>query len=96
MKDNSDARSRLALYGLAATLAVLMVTGGAQPALAQASDAAERCTPDVMRLCSEFVPDAGRITACLKAKRRQLTPSCATAMQPQGGKHKRRAHRSKG
>jgi hypothetical protein len=96
VKDDSDVRSRLSLCGVAVVLTVLMATGGAQPALAQASDAAERCTPDVMRLCSEFVPDAGRITACLKAKRRQLTPSCATARQPQCGKHKRRAHRSKG
>jgi len=83
-------RSRLALCATAAVLAILMATGGARPALAQASDAAERCTPDVMRLCSEFVPDAGRITACLKAKRRQLTPACSSAMRPQGGKHKRR------
>ena len=43
------------------------------------------CTPDVMRLCSEFVPDADRIVKCLKVKRRQLSPSCATALQPKGG-----------
>jgi hypothetical protein len=38
-----------------------------------------------MRLCSEFVPDADRIVKCLKVKRRQLSPSCATALQPKGG-----------
>jgi len=94
--NNFHVQSPLSLCAMAAVLTVLMLAGSATPAAAQASDAAERCTPDVMRLCSEFVPDAGRITACLKAKRRQLTPSCATAMQPQSGKHKRRAHRSKG
>ena len=52
------------------------------PCRSQAPDAAERCTPDVMRLCSEFVPDADRIVKCIKVKRRQLSPSCATALQP--------------
>ena len=94
MKNHFYVRARLALCAAAAVLTVLMAASGTRPALAQASDAAERCTPDVMRLCSEFVPDAGRITACLKAKRRQLTPACASAMRPQGGKHKRRARRS--
>jgi hypothetical protein len=41
-----------------------------------------------MRLCSEFVPDADRIVRCLKVKRRQLSPSCATALQPKGGTKK--------
>lgn len=65
----------------AAGLALLFVAG---PASAQAPDAADRCTPDVMRLCSEFVPDADRIVVCLKRKQRQLSPSCASALQPQG------------
>ena len=69
---------------VAGALAVLFVAGST-PAAAQASDAAERCTPDVMRLCSEFVPDADRIVRCLKVKRRQLSPSCASALQPKGG-----------
>jgi hypothetical protein len=69
---------------VAGALAVLFVAGST-PAAAQAPDAAERCTPDVMRLCSEFVPDADRIVKCLKVKRRQLSPSCATALQPKGG-----------
>jgi hypothetical protein len=43
-----------------------------------------------MRLCSEFIPDADRIVGCLKAKRRQLTPSCLSALQPSGGKSKKR------
>jgi hypothetical protein len=69
---------------VAGALAVLLVAGST-PAAAQAPDAAERCTPDVMRLCSEFVPDADRIVRCLKVKRRQLSPSCASALQPKGG-----------
>jgi hypothetical protein len=52
--------------------------------LAQAPDAEERCTPDVMRLCSEFQHDRDQIVKCLKAKRRQLSASCLNALQPQG------------
>ena len=80
------------LSAAAGTLAILLVAGST-PAAAQAPDAADRCTPDVMRLCNEFIPDADRIVACLKAKRRQLSQSCLTALQPSGGKSKRR-HRS--
>ena len=72
------------LSAAAGTLAMLLVAGPT-PAAAQASDAADRCTPDVMRLCSEFVPDADRIVKCLKVKRRQLSPSCLSALQPAGG-----------
>ena len=71
------------LSAAAGTLAALLVAG-ATPAAAQAPDAAERCTPDVMRLCSEFVPDADRIVRCLKVKRRQLSRSCSSALQPRG------------
>jgi hypothetical protein len=72
------------LSAAAGTLALLLVAGPT-PAAAQASDAADRCTPDVMRLCSEHVPDADRIVQCLKVKRKQLSPSCLSALQPPGG-----------
>ena len=78
---------------MAGVLTVLIVAAGTKPAVAQASDAAERCTPDVMRLCNEFVPDADRIAACLKSKRGQLSPSCRSALGPQGGKRSGRRHR---
>jgi hypothetical protein len=77
-------RSRPLLCASAGVMALLLAAAGTTPAAAQASDAAERCTPDVMRLCSEFVPDSDQIVSCLKRKRRQLTPSCINALQPQG------------
>jgi hypothetical protein len=82
------------LSAAAGTLAVLLVAGPT-PATAQASDAADRCTPDVMRLCSEFVPDADRIVRCLKVKRRQLSPSCSSALQPAGSKSKSKAKKKR-
>ena len=93
MKKLSNLQSRSLLCAMAGVLTVLIVAAGTKPAAAQASDAADRCTPDVMRLCNEFIPDADRITACLKSKRKQLTPSCASALQPQG-RSARRRHKS--
>ena len=94
MKKLSNMHSRSLLCAAAGLLTVLMVAGGTKPAAAQASDAADRCTPDVMRLCNEFIPDADRIVACLKSKRGQLTPSCRSALQPQGSRSSRRRHKS--
>jgi hypothetical protein len=82
------------LSAAAGTLAVLLVAGPT-PAAAQSSDAADRCTPDVMRLCSEFVPDADRIVRCLKVKRAQLSPSCRTALQPAGASKSSKSSKSK-
>jgi hypothetical protein len=74
------------LGATAGLLTMLLIAGGsASPAAAQASDAADKCTGDVMRLCSEFVPDADRIVVCLKAKRRQLSPTCLGALSGGGG-----------
>ena len=59
----------------------------AAPALAQNYDpdrvasevdakAREACTPDVMRLCNDYVPDIPEIVACLKRQRANLSPAC--------------------
>jgi hypothetical protein len=75
-------RSRLWLGVAVGLLAMLFMVGSAKRAAAQAADAEARCTGDVMRLCSEFVPDADAIVACLKVKRSQLTSSCLNALLP--------------
>jgi hypothetical protein len=60
---------------------------GAGSALAQTYDpdrvasqgdqkAREACTPDVMRLCNDYVPDIPQIVACLKRQRANLSPAC--------------------
>jgi|AmaraimetFIIA100_FD_contig_31_16572009_length_575_multi_7_in_0_out_0_1 hypothetical protein len=43
-------------------------------------EARQACTPDAMRLCSEFVPDVQRVTACMMRKRAQLSAACRVAM----------------
>lgn len=52
-------------------------------------DVQQACTPDAMRLCSEFIPDVAKITACMKAKHSQLSSTCLTAMRG-GGRHEMR------
>ncbi len=60
---------------------------GAGTALAQTYDpdrmasqgdqkAREACTPDVMRLCNDYIPDVPQIVACLKRERANLSPAC--------------------
>ena len=60
-------------------LAALLLGGGATlPAMAEQGTADEQraCTPDVFRLCGEFIPNSDRITACLQEKVRNLSPAC--------------------
>jgi hypothetical protein len=86
VKNFANSKCRSLLCVTAGLLTMLAVTAGSTPALAQAADAADKCTPDVMRLCSEHIPDADRIVACLKAKRRQLSAPCLSALTPTGSK----------
>jgi hypothetical protein len=41
------------------------------------------CTPDVWRLCSDQVPDVGRITACLRQNTPQLSNNCRSVFESQ-------------
>jgi hypothetical protein len=77
-------------------LPVGIVLCGLNAAGAQGSvDAREACTPDAMRLCSEFIPDAEKVKTCMLAKRAQLSEACRTAMSggPKGRKHAARYRR---
>jgi hypothetical protein len=43
------------------------------------------CTPDVWRLCSDRIPDVGRIVACLRANSSQLSNNCRVAFEANEG-----------
>lgn len=92
MKNIPNLKCRSLLCAAAGTLALLAVAAGSNQAFAQSSDAADKCTPDVMRLCNEYIPDKDRIVSCLKAKRRQLSADCSSAL---GGSKKRHRTRHK-
>ena len=59
-------------------LATFLIVAVASPAFAQSHSQkdAEACTPDVFKLCSEFIPNEQNIVACLTKKKRQLSPAC--------------------
>jgi hypothetical protein len=68
--------SNLSFVGMTAAcgLAVCLVSA---PAAAQGTpEQRQACQPDAMRLCSEFVPDVDRITACMIKNRIRLSPPC--------------------
>ena len=56
--------------------------------------ARQACTPDAMRLCSDYIPDVPKITACMKAKQSQLSEPCRAAMEAEGGGQSRLAGRA--
>ncbi|MCW2317439.1 hypothetical protein SAMN06265338_103182 [Rhodoblastus acidophilus] len=80
----------IALVALAAaTLAC------ATPASAEyrgTAEAQQACTPDVFRLCGQFIPDAGQITACLIRQKPNLSPACKVVFRGshRGQKYARR------
>jgi hypothetical protein len=42
----------------------------------------QACTGDAFRLCSSEIPDVGRVTACMVAKKSQLSPACRSQFRP--------------
>ncbi len=77
-------------------LPVVALLAVLNPAAAQGSDEARQaCTPDAMRLCSEYIPNVPKITACMNAKHRQLSTACRLAMSHGHRVHRYRTHRWK-
>ena len=64
-----------------------VLLSGPNSAGAQGMSAEQACTPDAMRLCSEFIPDRARTAACMRARWSQLSAECRAASG--GAKHGR-------
>jgi len=45
-------------------------------AFAYTPEQQQACTPDAMRLCGAYIPDVDQITACMIARKSQLSPEC--------------------
>jgi len=75
-----------AALGLACAASLATAPAGAQGTPEQR----QACQPDAMRLCSEFIPDVERITACMTKNRLRLTAACRVYfVEPRKGKPKR-------
>jgi len=69
-------------FGLALAIA-LFASHIPTPASAYTPEQQQACTPDAMRLCGEYVPDVERITACMIARKSQLSPECRRFFGPE-------------
>jgi hypothetical protein len=64
------------------SLALLSATVSPTPSFSQGTQEQRlACTPDVLRLCSEYIPNADEITVCLGEKNAQLSDACRTAFE---------------
>ena len=60
---------------------LIAFTLGSGAALAQGTMAQQNaCRPDVFRLCGSFIPDVGRIVACLRGNEARLSEACHQVM----------------
>ena len=58
---------------LATALSAALFAGAAQ---AYTPEQQQACTPDAFRLCGDAIPDVDRVTACMIARRHELSPGC--------------------
>lgn len=72
--------------GLSIALAMGGWLGAHAPAFSQQNQGTPEqqaaCTPDVFRLCGAMIPDADRITACLRQNTPQLSGPCRAVFEP--------------
>src|ERR1700730_13563748 len=64
------------------SLPLLSLTVSSSPSFSQGTlEQRLACTPDVLRLCSAFIPDADQITGCLREKSSELGDACRTVFE---------------
>jgi hypothetical protein len=72
-----NAASADALGAACVSLALLCATASPAPSFAQGTPEQRlACTPDVLRICSAFIPNADEITSCLREKNAELSDPC--------------------
>jgi hypothetical protein len=64
---------------LAAGLSVSLWSSSGQ---AYTPEQEQACSGDAFRLCSSEIPDVDRVTACMVARKSQLSPGCRAHFRP--------------
>ena len=68
--------------GWGVALAALVVVTLPRAGHAYTAEEQQACQPDAFRLCGSEIPDIDRVTACMVAKRAQLSPECKQYFRP--------------
>jgi hypothetical protein len=64
------------------SLALLSLTVSPTPSFSQGTPEQRlACTPDVLRLCSAFIPNIDEITSCLRERNAELSDACRTVFE---------------
>jgi type II secretory pathway component PulL len=79
--------NRQLILSLAAGFGLVLMSSAASAQGTPAQRAA--CEGDAQRLCSQFIPDVDRITACLGQQRRYLSAACRAMFERAGNKRPR-------
>jgi hypothetical protein len=66
-------QSRISHAGLMLALSLSFLSSAA---LAYTPEQQQACTPDAFRLCGDAIPDVARVTACMIARKSELSPGC--------------------
>jgi hypothetical protein len=66
-------QSRISRAGLMLALSLSFLSSAAY---AYTPEQQQACSGDAFRLCGDAIPDVGRVTACMIARRAQLSPGC--------------------
>ena len=74
--NDGDKWMRLGLKAFARVALLSLLTSPALVFAQATSEQRRACTPDALRLCSAFIPDADQITACLRQKNAELSDAC--------------------
>ena len=77
---------RIGQLTIAVTLSILALASSGPSALAQQAEAMKYCKADVARLCPGVQMGGGRIIACLKEHKMEVSVGCAKAIQAIKGK----------
>jgi hypothetical protein len=77
---------RIGQLTIAVTLSISALAFSGPSALAQQAEAMKYCKADVARLCPGVQMGGGRIVACLKEHKMEVSVGCAKAIQAIKGK----------
>jgi hypothetical protein len=75
------------VLGIAAACGLALMSNAAAAQGTPAQRAA--CEGDAQRLCSQYIPDVDRITACLAQQQRYLSAACRAMFERSGNKRSR-------